>query len=85
MLLAVSLFSVAGFFFWQWGYLDLLEMQIVLAALGGISFLIFIFLFIKAILNKRKPYWPVAIRLIVLWAFMFGLEFLVSYVRQLEF
>lgn len=85
MLLAVSLFSVASFFSWRWGYFDLLEIKIIAITLGGISFLIFIFLFIKAILNKRKPYWPVAIRLMVLWAFMFGLEFLLPYLYQLEF
>ena len=52
MLLAVSLFSVSAFFFLRWGHFDVLEIQIVLAALGGISFLIFTFLFIKAILKK---------------------------------
>jgi len=85
MLLSVSLLSVIGFFFWQWGHFDLLEMQIVLAVLGATALFIFVFLFIKAVIKKRNPYWPVAIRLIFVWLLMFGMEFLVSYLRQLEF
>jgi hypothetical protein len=85
MLLSVSLLSVIGFFFWRWGHFNLLEIQIVLAVLSASSLFIFLFLFIKTILQQRNSYWPIVIRLIAVWLLMFGMEFLVSYLHQLEF